>query len=166
MYHWVADGGLRTETVKGEGRGGNSRFPGTALRSPYDCVEGRAFSLIGLLLIAGSIYGVRSTLRFLHDSVAADGVVVRLNAGGSHVQIEFTTLAGEKISYAQNGMIFGYEKGDKVRVLYKAPAGYRCVDSFGALWGDSILPGAMGLVFTTVGFVMFSEALALVRQGR
>jgi hypothetical protein len=37
--------------------------------------------------------------------MVTEGVVSRLDAGGSHPQVGFTTAAGQRISYAQGGEI-------------------------------------------------------------
>ncbi len=79
---------------------------------------------------------VTHRLEFLEVAQAVDGQVERLNAGGSHPQVAFTTATGQRISYPQGGMIFGYEPGQPVRVLYD-PARLRLepvLDTFGALW--------------------------------
>ena len=100
---------------------------------------------IGLLTAAGvQAVGVRS---FVRGATVADGVVARLNAGGSHPEIEFDTASGQKISYPQGGFIFGYRPGDKVRVLYDrdAPAQTARVDAFGALWFVPLLLALLGV---------------------
>jgi hypothetical protein len=89
---------------------------------------------IALLIVAGVVAG--SVRRFARIASAADGVVARLNAGGSHPQIEFTTASGQKVSYPQGGLTFGHRAGDKVRVLYEAgdPERTARLATFGAMW--------------------------------
>ncbi|KIH82735.1 hypothetical protein UCMB321_3512 [Pseudomonas batumici] len=79
-----------------------------------------------------------------------------MNAGGSHPEIAFTTRSGEKISYPQGGIIFGYQQNQPVRVYYlpEQPAGSAVVDDPGALWGPSGLLGCLGLMFTFVGLAI------------
>src|SRR5262249_35098816 len=88
-------------------------------------------------------------------AIRAEGVVVRLNAGGSHPQIDFTAASGAKISYPQGGLIFGYRPGQKVRVLYNPnnPGKTACIDTTGALWAVPILLAGIGLFLALTGFV-------------
>lgn len=99
-----------------------------------------------LLLIGATVTGV-GVLRFISASTVTGGRVIALNAGGSHPQIEFTTSAGERVSYPQGGFIAGYKPGDAVRVRYRASDPHRTatVDRLGALWFWSILLALLGL---------------------
>lgn len=107
------------------------------------------FGLAGvvLLAIAGSMAYWR--YEFLSQAQQAPGVVTALNAGGSHPEIEFTSVDSQVISYPQGGMIFGYEVGQPVRVLYLAedPVMTAVIEDRGALWGTPVMLGIMGLVF-------------------
>jgi hypothetical protein len=109
--------------------------------------------LVGVaLLVAAAVLGAR-TRTFVHSAVAVKGVVESLNAGGSHPQIQFTTPSGERISYPQGGLIFGYKPGQEVRVLFDPhnPASTARIDTIGALWFDSILLSLLGLAFLAAG---------------
>lgn len=114
---------------------------------------GLLFALIGIGLLGVTIHIVLDRREFLAHAQIADGVVTRLNAGGSHPEIAFTTGRGERISYPQGGFISGYRPGQSVRVRYlpEWPAGSALVDDRGALWGTPGMVGAMGLVFTLLG---------------
>lgn len=112
------------------------------------------FSLLGLgLLLAGGFKTVER-YHFLRTAQEAQGTVSALNAGGSHPQIDFTSVSGERISYPQGGFIFGYQVGEPVRVLYEAgrPAASAIVDDAGALWGNSAFLCGFGALFGIVGF--------------
>lgn len=132
---------------------------------PVDRAKGLLFFVVGMVLAIAAIGGGIRTRGFIRDAYAAQGVVVALNAGSSHPEIEFTAASGEKISYPQGGMIFGYQKGDRVRVLYypKDPSAYPCVDDFGALWFGSMLPGVIGLSFLVVGFALLKGSRRALR---
>jgi hypothetical protein len=110
-------------------------------------IKAIVFFVVGVgLLIASVVTGI--ALRgFISRAVSAPGVVSRLNAGGSHPEIEFTTASGEMISYPQGGLIFGYRPGQKVRVLYAEdnPKGTAHVNSFGALWFTPLTLFGLGL---------------------
>ena len=121
---------------------------------PLARAKGLLFFVLGVMLTIVAISAGIRTGGFIHDADAAPGVVVSVEFGSSHPQIAFTPKDGERISYPQGGMIFGYKKGDRVRVLYypKDPAAYACIDDFGALWFASMMPGAIGLTFLIVGY--------------
>ncbi|MFB9126856.1 DUF3592 domain-containing protein [Paraburkholderia dipogonis] len=94
------------------------------------------FAAVWLGCISGFIVSTHSTLHFLDLANKAPGVVVALNAGGSHPQIEFINSNGRRVSYPQEGLISGYKIGDKVTVLYLAdsPNPQATIDKPGAIW--------------------------------
>jgi len=114
---------------------------------------GLLFALIGIGLLGIALNLTLDRREFLAHAEAADGIVSHLNAGGSHPEIAFTTATGEKISYPQGGLIFGYQQGQSVRVRYlpDQPAVSAVVDDLGALWGASALLGGLGLMFAVAG---------------
>jgi len=110
------------------------------------------FILIGMgLCVAAVAIGI-SRRAFIRRAAVAEGVVIRLNAGGSHPQIAFQAASGQKIEYPQGGLIFGYHPGDRVRVFYDPgdPAKTACIDAVGALWAASIFLSLIG-VFCLIG---------------
>lgn len=111
------------------------------------------FLLLGLGLIAAAASQAVSVHAFLRAAVSADATVVALNAGGSHPQIEFTAASGEKVSYPQGGLVFGYRPGDRVRVYYDArdPARTAQIDSPGALWFVPMILSAIGAISLLAG---------------
>ncbi|OWP51089.1 DUF3592 domain-containing protein [Pseudomonas nitroreducens] len=120
---------------------------------PAEVMRGLLFGVIGLVCLAIVAYEVVDRVQFLRNARVADGQVESLNAGGSHPQVAFTTDGGQRISYPQNGLIFGYQQGQSVRVLYlpeRAQAS-AIVDDFGALWGMTALLGLLGAAFAGVG---------------
>ena len=112
------------------------------------------FTGIGAAVMIASIVGAVFTRQFVGSAKSAAGVVMQLNAGGSHPQVEFTTDAGEVVSYAQNGMIANYRQGDAVEVLYNPQQPREAaVNNFWALWGFTILEFALGAVFVVMAQV-------------
>ena len=107
------------------------------------------FLVLAIGLLVAAVADGMAIRNFVRDAARTDGVVVALNAGGSHPQIEFALPDGRRISYPQGGMIFGYAPGDQVRVLYRPgdPAGTASIDSFGALWFRPLLLGFLSAVF-------------------
>ena len=110
------------------------------------------FTFVGAALMIGALCWGASTRRFVARAVSAPGVVVKLNAGGSHPEVRFTTAAGEVVDYAQGGMIWGYRAGDQVEVLYEPanPAGSAVLNRPGALWGFVAMDFLLGASFILV----------------
>lgn len=115
--------------------------------------RGLMFTLIGVVILAISGYQAMARHQFLSIAHPAEGRVVSLNAGGSHPRIEFATDTGERITYPQGGLIFGYEQDQPVRVFYLAdrPLSSAVVDDFGALWGMIALMALIGAAFVVAG---------------
>jgi hypothetical protein len=107
------------------------------------------------VLLSISISTGMATRQFVREAAVATGVVTKLNAGGSHPDIEFTTPTGQKMSYAQGGWISGYKPGDRVRVLYRPadPHATASIDATGALWFAPGLTGLLGFAFILIGIV-------------
>jgi hypothetical protein len=108
---------------------------------------------VALLLVAG-ITSI-GTLRFLREAAQAEGIVVALNAGGSHPQVRFELPDGRPVSYPQGGWISGYQVGDRVTVRYDAgnPLATARIEAIGSLWAWPIALGFIGAIFTIVGIV-------------
>lgn len=116
------------------------------------------FGTIGLLIIIGAVIGGIRQEQFVSRAEVATGKVVKLNAGGSHPEVKFTTAAGDEIEYPQGGLIGGYQVGDQVNVYYESQTPRNCsIDSFGALWGFLLLALLGGIVFVCVGLFLKSE---------
>ena len=112
-------------------------------------VKSIVFTLVGVGLMIGAVGWGISTGRFMTRAASAPGVVVRLNHGGAHPEVRFTTAAGEVIEYPQGGIIWGYRVGDRVEVLYEPehPDRDPIIHTTGALWGFVAMDFLMGAVF-------------------
>jgi hypothetical protein len=110
------------------------------------------FGLAGLMLLgAAGLFGYQAAI-FRNHAARADGVVIGLRAGGSHPTIQFHAAGGDAIKFDANGFIFGYSKGDAVRVLYDAAAPQRtaALAAVGSFWFWPISFSAIGLGFLAV----------------
>lgn len=118
-----------------------------------------SFLVIGAGLLVAAVVTGLALRGFIAQAVSAPGEVIRLNAGGSHPEIEFTAASGEKISYPQGGLIFGYRPGQKVRVLYgpENPRGTARVDAFGALWFAPLMLLGLGVALVIAGIAMLAS---------
>lgn len=122
------------------------------------------FTVLGLIFIFLGVHDAIDSFHVINRDSVASGFVVRLNAGGSHPQIQFRTRMGQIVSYPQGGFVFDYRKGDKVKVLYNPgdPSGNPVVKAFWILWGDVlqyISIGALILVYAVIGFKRFPVRL-------
>ena len=120
-----------------------------------------------MLLVAAAVSAFQVT-RFMTGAVQAGGTVTRLNAGGSHPQIEFHTRSGSTISYPQAGMIAGFHAGQAVRVLYDAadPSGTARVRGFGSLWGTSLALATCGAALLALGLASLGLPIEFYMKGR
>jgi hypothetical protein len=116
---------------------------------------GAFFALIGLTLLVAAVLMARSTVRFTRTAARASGIVIALNAGGSHPEVQFTSKDGQRVRYPQGGMISGYRAGDRVTVLYdpRQPTSTACINAPGALWDGAGGLCLLGAVFLAVGLL-------------
>jgi hypothetical protein len=64
--------------------------------------------IVGSALMLACLVAGLNTRRFTADVASVSGTVTRLNAGSSHLQVQFANAAGEVVECAQNGSIGGY----------------------------------------------------------
>jgi hypothetical protein len=124
-----------------------------------DVKEFAWISLFGVAVTA--ILAVKEYQEY-KDAPVADGIVTKLNAGGSHPEIEFTTPGGQTVSYPQGGVIWGYEPGQQVRVLYLRddPKLDPTLDVIGARYAFACFAGLM----TAIGLVVATFSLFTGRR--
>ncbi|KVL21653.1 MULTISPECIES: DUF3592 domain-containing protein [Burkholderia] len=129
--------------------------------------KGVVFTVVGTCMLVGVALYAQSTREFLRTSVVVPGRVVKLNAGPHHPEIAFTTLAGEHVEYPQGGDV-SVEDGATVEVRYApdAPEMTARMNTFGAIWGDVLTFGAMGLVSFVVGVGQLRSGVRVWRSGR
>jgi hypothetical protein len=115
------------------------------------------FMVVGLVLLSYSVRSAPETRSFVLRATRAEGTVTKLNAGGSHPQIRFTTAEDRDISYPQGGLIFGLRPGEKVEVLFDAvnPCGTATVNAVGAVWFTALMLGMLGTVFLVTGTIVW-----------
>lgn len=118
-----------------------------------DVFAGVTFTIIGIGLVAAGIVTGIAKRGFIREAVTAHGMVVSTLSAGSHPDIEFTALSGQKVTYPQGGWLFGYRAGDQVRVFYKPddPATTACLDAFGALWFTPLFLSILGIALFVIG---------------
>jgi hypothetical protein len=67
---------------------------------------------VGCLLLLGAAGSAWSTRGFVQRATRADAVVIALNAGSAHPQVQFELPSGEKLSFPAGGFI-SYNMGAK-----------------------------------------------------
>ncbi len=114
------------------------------------------FICVGAFIMSAAAVWMVTIVQFANTAVSARGIVTELNAGGSHPQVRFTAQTGEVVEYPQNGLIFGYEVGDEVRVLYQPEHPREAtIDTFGARYGFTVMMFLMGAAF--VGMTLLQK---------
>lgn len=110
-----------------------------------------------IVLFAISAYMGLARQTFLSGADIAPGMVISLNAGGAHPQIEFAAADGKTYRYPQGGMIYGYRAGQAVQVLYRHedPRMTAVINDTGAIWGPAALIALMGLGFGVLSVLTF-----------
>lgn len=127
-------------------------------KKPLGIMKALVFILAGVALVAGALYWADANRRFVARAASAPGAVIRLNAGGAHPEIRFTTAAGKVVEYPQGGMIWGYRVGDKVQVLYEPhDRPDPVINTFGAIWGFTTMDFLLGAVFVAAGILIWLD---------
>lgn len=117
--------------------------------------KGISAIVIGVGLLVAAAISAQSTREFLRTSIVVPGLVVKLNAGGYHPEIQFTTKTGQQISYPQGGIVTKVELGQRVEVRYQAddPDGSATMNVFAAIWDSTIVFAFMGVVAIMCGIM-------------
>ncbi|HEF5872808.1 TPA: DUF3592 domain-containing protein [Burkholderia cenocepacia] len=86
---------------------------------------------------------------------------VKLNAGGHHPEIQFTTQAGQQISYPQGGIVTKVELGQRVEVRYQAddPNCSATMNVFVAIWDSPIAFTIMAAFAIMCGVMIFRSRI-------
>ena len=116
------------------------------------------FTVAGVGLMVAALWSAASTRRFVARAAAVPGTVIRLNAGGAHPEVRFTTATNQVIDYPQGGLIWGYRVGDQVTVLYDPNEPQQpIINTRGALWGFTAMNFLLGAVFVLAAQLVWRE---------
>jgi len=132
------------------------------------------FAVAGLGLLAGGVFSVRHTRRFLETAVAAPGVVTenvlredtsstRGTSWAYYPRVRFRTADGQDISFISSTGTSppSHRVNEPVTILYDPRQPYNAsINSFGSLWAASIVLLGLGVAFTApgIGFVVWKRA--------
>lgn len=105
---------------------------------------------------------IPSAYEFQTQSVTAIGEVVRLNAGGFHPEVVFTTQSGERISIAGSSS-YPTDVGDRIEVRYMPDTPKLAkINQIENIWGIEIYITAFSAIFIIGG--LFGMRAYLNRQ--
>ncbi|WP_052406225.1 DUF3592 domain-containing protein [Paraburkholderia heleia] len=107
---------------------------------------------LGAAFSVATAYSVYSTLDFIGATQTAPGEVVATPIGPHHPVVVFTDVDGNKVRFQANGDISG-NVGDQVTVRYSRenPERTAKLDTFGSLWGGTLVLLAMVVCFIIAG---------------
>jgi hypothetical protein len=128
------------------------------------------FALIGgAMLVAGAAQFGRRRTFLLHSTTAAGIIVARIenlesrdgDARTYFPKVTFRTSAGREVTFQSEMASSGAGQiGETVRVRYRVDQPHVAeIDSFMALWGSTMLFGALGAVFLFVGLGILTGLL-------
>lgn len=123
------------------------------------------FALLGLGMLAGSVYWYRNVEAFIVHAEVAEGTVVDLVRSGSSGSgsgdstyrplVVFVDAAGREIEFVSSvgSNPPAYRRGEKLEVLYQPgdPENAR-INAFFSLWLGPLILGFIGGVFALLGF--------------
>jgi len=132
------------------------------------------FLLVGLALLAGTVWWAVSTRSFVARAAVAQGTVVALapssgskNSTVYHPVVDYVLPGGQmvEIRSSSGSNPPAYSVGEKVEVLYlpDRPREGRIRGVF-SLWGGPLILGGLGLVFSGIGGGMKLAALSKARR--
>lgn len=122
------------------------------------------FSVIGLVLLIGTLFFYQRKQTFLQNADVAEGTVIKKHKYRSSKSFQyspvvlFTTKKGEQIEFISSlsSNMSIYHKGDKVKIFYDANDPYNAeINGFLALWLAPLIVGVFGIVFFSIGFSIF-----------
>lgn len=105
----------------------------------------------GIAILLSQIPFIPSAYEFQTKSITAVGEVVRLNAGGFHPEVVFTTQNGERISIAGSSS-YSTEVGDRIEVRYMPDTPKLAkINQIENIWGIEIYITAFSAIFIIGG---------------
>jgi hypothetical protein len=123
---------------------------------------GWVFVAIGLLIVFIAATQASRSMKFATTGVGAEGTVVQqIRKSGRRPRVRpivrFATQSGVSIDFTStaSSRFPRYEDGQKVPVVYLPDTPQRAeIDSFGVLWGDTLLMSLAGLAFAATGVLV------------
>jgi hypothetical protein len=133
--------------------------PASAETPLLNRLKGAVFALLGLVFVGIGVNDCVDTRDFVRHARKAEGIVIALNAGPAHPQVEYADETGTKFTMPGRGWI-SYRRGDRVAVLYLVndPHHESKIDDPGALWDFVAIFSGLGATALLVGmYLMLRE---------
>lgn len=131
---------------------------------------GIIFLLIGVGILTGDFFVIKSTMTFLSNSEKAEGSVIDIvksrSSDGDYMyrpEISFIDTTGQTITFTSSisSSMPSYQVGEKVSVLYdKSNSQSAKINTFFQLWFGPIIMTVLGVIFFLTGL------LILIKQKR
>ena len=124
-------------------------------------IVGTVFSGLGLAFILTGVFFYQNTRTFLSHSETTTGVVtdlIRSSSGSYTPVVRFETPEGDAITFpgSVGSNPPAHRIGEEIKVHYRPENPRRArIDSFFQLWFFSALFGGMGVVFGSIGGILF-----------
>jgi hypothetical protein len=107
--------------------------------------------LIGLCAAAWTLISLSDRLDFIKYSIVTQGTVAQLEYGERHFEVSFVTGKGEHVSFPAS--LISVKVGDAIRVRYdpKNPLATAKVESFVAMWIETLMSAVFAMAFLYAG---------------
>ena len=114
--------------------------------------QGLVLGMVGLGVIGLSVFVGNVTADFLRSARRAEGTVTALEAGNSHVRVEFMDQSGRRVVFPGNGWI-SHRVGERVPVVYSDdnPTATAHLDEPGSVWSWTVSLAAIGVGLSLTG---------------
>jgi hypothetical protein len=114
------------------------------------------FTLVGIGMLAGTIFFYQRTRSFVDGVETAEGTVVELNRSSSTYRpvVRFRDRRGEEIEFMSStgSNPPSYSRGERVEVLYLPSRPDQAqINGFFSLWLGPLILGFLGVVFLLIG---------------
>jgi hypothetical protein len=114
------------------------------------------FAAVGIGMLVGTFFLYRNTSAFVEQAARADGTVIDLVRKSKTYApvVQFNDQKGERIEFISSSGSNppSYTKGEKIEVLYLPSDPQKAaINDFLSLWGDCVILGAMGGIFSLIG---------------
>nr|WP_244849614.1 DUF3592 domain-containing protein [Caballeronia sp. SL2Y3] len=97
-----------------------------------------------------------NTIEFVRVSKVAFAEVVKLNAGGKHPEVAFTTSDGQRISVPTSSWFHSVDVGDKVEIRYDPrQPGNATMNTLFGVWSLHLFCGVPAMVLILSGLLGF-----------
>jgi hypothetical protein len=115
-------------------------------------IQGMVMGAAGIGMLVISVLVGYAKSQFLEHARRAEGTVTALEAGTSHLRIEFVDDLGNRVMFPGNGWV-SHRVGDRVQVVYSKddPIPTAELDEPGSIWSWTTSIAVIGFALTAAG---------------